>query len=137
VVKADIPTEELKHVLGQLVVRRVGKEIDLAMKKLRLRDDKAVERRRALSQSEVQAIIGDIEYQATYPEAGDSQEYIRSALAEAMQTELRRSHDVGVLCLSERFNSPVNRPRRLTGLRRPILIMGACSNVQILIEKSR
>jgi hypothetical protein len=107
VVKADIPTEELKHVLGQLVVRRAGKEIDLAMNKLRLRGDKAVERRRALSQSEVQAIIGDIEYQATYPEAGDSQEYIRSALAEAMQTELRRSHDVGVLCLSERFNSPL------------------------------
>src|SRR5580658_2558112 len=54
VVKADIPTEELKHVLGQLVVRRAGKEIDLAMNKLRLRGDKAVERRRALSQSEVQ-----------------------------------------------------------------------------------
>jgi hypothetical protein len=53
---------ELKQILGQLVIRRAGKEIDLAMEKLRLRGDKAIARRQALTQSEVQAIIGDIEY---------------------------------------------------------------------------
>jgi len=107
VVKADVPNEELKQILGQLVFRRPGKEIDLAMKKLRLRGDKTLARRLALTESEVQAIIGDIEYQATDPDAGDPQEYIGAALTQATQTELRRSYDVGVLCLSERFCSPL------------------------------
>jgi hypothetical protein len=31
----------------------------------------------------------------------------------------------------------VNRRRGLTSVRRPILTMGACSNLQILIEKCR
>ena len=30
-----------------------------------------------------------------------------------------------------------NRHRGLTGVRRPVLTMGACSNLQILIEKCR
>jgi hypothetical protein len=107
VVKADIPDDDLKQILGQLVIRRAGKEIDLAITKLRLRGEKVIARRQALTQSEVQAIVGDIEYQATGPEAGDPQGYIRWALSHAIQTELRRAYDVGVLCLSEKFNSPI------------------------------
>jgi hypothetical protein len=107
VVKADVANEGLKRILGQLVIRRAGKEIDLAMKKLRFRGDKALARRQALTESEVQAIVGDIEYQATNPDEGDPQEYIRAALTQAIQTELRRSYDLGVLCLSARYNSPL------------------------------
>src|SRR5437879_7422518 len=77
IVKADVSDEELKQILGQLVIQRAGKEIDLAMKKLRLRGEKATAKRQALTHSEVQAILGDIEYQATHPEVEEHAIYIR------------------------------------------------------------
>jgi hypothetical protein len=94
-------------LLGQLVVNRSAKEIDAAMKKVRLRGEKAIARRNALSQSEAGAIIGDIDYHATNPEVGDPATYIRDALSFAIQEELRKTHATGVLSLSARFDSPL------------------------------
>jgi hypothetical protein len=49
VVVPDVPNSRLKQILAQLVFRRLEKEVEVAMKKLRLRSKSAVERRRALT----------------------------------------------------------------------------------------
>jgi hypothetical protein len=107
IVKVDVLDTELKQVLAELVIRRAGREVDIAIKKLRLRGENVAVKRQALTESEVRAIIGDIEYQATNPEVSDSGTYIRFAVAQAIEVELRKAYDLGVLCLSERFDSPL------------------------------
>ena len=107
IVSPDLPREDLQLLLGELVVRRAREEIDIALKKLRWRGEKAQTRRDALSQSEVRAIVGNIEYGATHPEVADPEEYVRSELALAIQAELRKSYDMGVVCLSEKYDSPL------------------------------
>jgi Protein of unknown function (DUF2971) len=107
VVVPDLVNAELQALLAQLVVNRSAKEIDSAMKKVRLRGEKAIARRNALSQSEAGALIGDIDYHATNPEVGDPDAYIRDALSLAIQDELRKTHSTGVLSLSARFDSPL------------------------------
>ena len=44
VVEADLPLADLESLLAQLVVNRSAKEIDAAMKKVRLRGDNATAR---------------------------------------------------------------------------------------------
>jgi hypothetical protein len=104
VVVADIPNPRLKQILAQLVSRRLEKEIKVAMKKLRLRSKNPLERRRTLTESEVQEIVGEIEYQATGAEDEPPEAYIQRALASAIETELRQSYNTGVLCLSTRYD---------------------------------
>ena len=50
VVMDDLPRAGLESLLAQLVVNRSAKEIDAAMKKVRLRGDKAAARRNALTE---------------------------------------------------------------------------------------
>lgn len=103
----DIPDGELKQLLARMIIQRAEKELDVAMRRLRLKGERAAERRQALTQSEVEAILGNIEYQATDPEVEDAVAYIRFALTEAIEIELKRGYDTGVLCLSARYDSPL------------------------------
>jgi Protein of unknown function (DUF2971) len=105
VVVPDVSTVRLKQILAQLVFRRLEKEFDVAMKKLGLRIKNTLERRRALTESEVEQIVGEIEYQATGAEDEHPEAYIQRALASAIETELRQSYNMGVLCLSTRCDS--------------------------------
>lgn len=108
VVEADISIPELKEVLAQLASNRVSKEIDVAMRKLRLRGDKATERREKLMDSEVRRLIGEIDYNATEADRQEDQEaWIRNGLSVAIEEELRRAHETGVLCLCSKFDSPL------------------------------
>lgn len=107
IVEPDEPLEQLKQLLAELVVRRTQKEVDAATKQLRLRGSKALERRKALSQSAAMAILGEIEYQATNPEIDDAHFHLQAAFADAIQTEIRKAYDKGVLCLSANWNSPL------------------------------
>jgi hypothetical protein len=105
VVVPDVSNVRLKQILAQLVFRRLEKEVEVAMKKLRLRSKNAAERRRALTESEVDEIVGEIEYQATGAEEEAPEAHIQRALAFAIETELRQSYNMGVLCLSTRCDS--------------------------------
>jgi IS5 family transposase len=107
VVVADVPRTELEGLLAHMVVSRSAKEIDAAMKKVRLRGEKATARRKALTESEVRELLGDIDYNATNPEVEDPEAYILSALSLAIERELRKTHETGVLCLSSKFDSPL------------------------------
>jgi hypothetical protein len=107
VVVSDLPLPELESLLAQLVVNRSAKEIDAAMKKLRLRGEKATARRNAVTQSEARELLGEIDYNATNPEVEDREAYVRDALSLAIERELRKTHEIGVLCLSSKFDSPL------------------------------
>lgn len=107
VVEADLSPTELESLLAQLVVNRSAKEIDAAMKKVRLRGENATSRRDKLTETEVRKLIGEINYNATNPEVKDRKAYIKNAFRLAIERELRRSHETGVLCLSSKFDSPL------------------------------
>lgn len=107
VVEADLLKAELESLLAQLVVNRSAKEIDVAMKKVRLRGDNATARRNKLTESEAHNLLGEINYNATNPEVEDPEAYMRAALSHAIELELRKTHETGVLCLSSKFDSPL------------------------------
>ena len=107
VVVADLPKTELGRLLAQMVVNRSAMEIDAAMKKVRLRGDKATARRKALTESEARLVLGEIDYDATNPEVEDPEAFVCHALSLAIERELRRTHETGVLCLCSKFNSPL------------------------------
>jgi hypothetical protein len=107
VVETDLLKAELEPLLAQLVVKRSAKEIDAAMKKVRLRGDNATARRNKLTESEARILLGEINYNATNPEVEDAEAYIRGALSFAIERELRKTHETGVLCLSSKFDSPL------------------------------
>lgn len=107
VVEADLMNSELEILLAQLVMDRSAKEIDAAMKKVRLRGDVATTRRNKLTESEARELLGEINYNANNPEVNDRDAYIRYALSLAIERELRKTHETGVLCLSTKFDSPL------------------------------
>jgi hypothetical protein len=107
IVEPDEPNQQLKQLLAELVVRRTEKEVDVATKMLKLRSDKAAERRQALSGSAVTAVLNDIEYLADAPDVEDPEAQIRNTLVDAIQTEIRKTYDKGVLCLCANWNSPL------------------------------
>ena len=107
VVETDLLNAELESLLAQLVVNRSAKEIDAALKRLRLRGDNATSRRNKLTESEAREMLGEINYNATGPEVEDAAAYIRGNLRFAIERELRKTHETGVLCLSSKFDSPL------------------------------
>ncbi len=107
VVEADLAAVDLEALLAQLVLNRSAKEIDAAMKKLRLRGEKAMARREKLTDTEVRRLIGNINYHATNPDLNDPQTYICNALSREIERELRGAHETGVFCLSAKFDSPL------------------------------
>lgn len=107
VVVADSTDDELRTILAQMVVRRSQKEIDAAMRRLRLKGEKAEARRAALTQSDANRLLGDIDYYATFPDVEDAAGYTRVMLIDTIQTELKKVYERGVFCLSAKFDSPL------------------------------
>ena len=103
IVVPDLPTDELKLLLAHMVRERTAKELDGALRKLKLRGDNAIARRDKLSQTEANYLIGELAYNATAPDA----QSLDDALGDAVENELRKSHIRGVLCLSAKYNSPL------------------------------
>jgi hypothetical protein len=105
VVAADVPNDELERLLAMLVRNRSMKEIDAAFKRLRLKGETSTARRKTLSDAEARELIGEINYHATNPDVDDKDAHIRWALSRAIEEELRKTHQTGVLCLSAKFDS--------------------------------
>lgn len=106
-VKVDLPTPDLKDVLAQLIVRRVSKEVSDAMKKLRFKSESIATRQELLGNKVFDTLVSNIQYEANHPDVTDAEEHIRFALGNAIEFELRKAYDQGVLCLSSRFDSPL------------------------------
>lgn len=107
VVNGDLPVEALKQLLAQMIMRRSAKEIDAALRRLRLRGENATARRDVLTENAARELLGRIEYGATHPDVEDRDSYYRLALIAKIEQELRQGFQTGVLCLSTKFNSPL------------------------------
>ncbi len=107
VVKADIPEDALERLLAEMAGRRLGKEIDEAMKKVKLRGEKTTAHRNALTKSETRKLIENFKYNATNPAINDQSAYYRNELTLEIEREMRKGYDRGVLCLSSNFDSPL------------------------------
>jgi hypothetical protein len=106
-VNADLEIPDLKEVLAQLIVRRVSKEVSDAMKKLRFKSESIATRQEIMGNKVFETLVANIQYEATNPDVADAEEHIRFALGNAIEFELRKAYDQGVLCLSSKFNSPL------------------------------
>lgn len=106
-IKTDISTPDLKDVLAQLIVRRVSKEVSDAMKKLRFKSESIASRQELMGRKVFETLVQNIQYEANHPDVTDAEEHIRFALGNAIEFELRKAYDLGVLCLSSKFDSPL------------------------------
>lgn len=103
----DLPISELKDVLAQLIARRVSKEVSATMRRLRFKAETIATRQQSLAQQTFGALVQNIEYGADHPDVTNADAYIRSSLSDAIEFELRKAYDQGVLCLSAKFDSPL------------------------------
>src|SRR5712671_997147 len=97
VVIGDHETAELRELLGQMIFKRAGDTFDRASKQLRLKRAVAAERRQMLLPKVVHELLGEIEYGATNPDYEDQKVSLKFMLTKAIEDELRRSYDTGVL----------------------------------------
>lgn len=97
----------LQLLLKLMVLRRVEKETSASLKRLRLRGEKLDVHRAKLGNSEVNEVIRGIEYYITDPEIRDPAAYFKQALLNLIQDEVKKTHATGVLCLSEKVDSPL------------------------------
>lgn len=107
VVAGNQTSHRLQLLLQLMVLRRVEKETSASLKRLRLRGEKMDAHRAKLGTTEVNNIIRGIEYYITSPEIRDPAEYFKQTLLKLIQDEIRKTHATGVLCLSEKFDSPL------------------------------
>ena len=98
--------EGLQSILKLMVVRRVEKEASVSLKRLRLRGEKLDVHRAKLGLSEVNEVLRGIEYFVTDPDLDDPEAYFKQTLLKLIQDEVRKTQATGVLCLSEKFDSP-------------------------------
>lgn len=107
VVAGSQSTDELQLLLKLMVLRRVEKETAASLKRLRLRGEKLEIHRAKLGNSEVNEAIRGIEYYITDPDIRDPAAYFKQALLNLIQDEVKKTHATGVLCLSEKVDSPL------------------------------
>lgn len=103
----DLPIAELKDVLAQLILRRVSKEVSTTMEKLRFKTETIAARGESLAHQIFETLVQNIKYGADHPDVADVNQHITSQLIDAIEFELRKAYDQGVLCLSTRYDSPL------------------------------
>lgn len=103
----DLSIAELKDVLAQLILRRVSKEVSTALEKLRFKAETIAARGESMAHQIFETLVQNIKYSADHPDVADVTQYIRSQLTDAIEFELRKAYDQGVLCLSTRYDSPL------------------------------
>lgn len=106
-VETDLEADALKAILANLVSRRVEKEVVASLKKLRFRPETIVARQESEAQRVIQTLLQNIEYEADHPDISDANSQLKCALGNAIEFEIRRAYDQGVLCLSARCDSPL------------------------------
>lgn len=107
VVAGNQTIEGLQSLLKLMIVRRVEKEATVSFKRLRLRGEKLDVHRAKLGLTQVNEVIRGIEYSCTHPDIEDHEAYFKQTLLKLIQDEVRKTHATGVLCLSEKFDSPL------------------------------
>jgi hypothetical protein len=107
-VEPDLDVPDLEWVLEQLATKRMSAEMTAAAAKIRYRGPKTIAHIQDYTRKEVRQLLQEIAYHATYPEFDDDQASPipqQRLLAKAIEGELQRQYERGVLSLSARWDS--------------------------------
>jgi len=102
----DLPEHQLETMLATLVEQRVKREMDAAAKAILYKGPKTRDHILRQSRKQADQTISDIRYHATNPEllAEDPFSFL---LGQAIERELLRRYDGGIVSLAERNNCPL------------------------------
>lgn len=104
--KADLPTGQLETMLTRLIEQRVAGELDAAAKTIRYKGPKTRDHIVRQSQKQAQRSLEDIRYHAGNPDL-EVDEPLSFLLGQAIQSELLRRYDSGIVSLATRHNCPL------------------------------
>jgi hypothetical protein len=107
-VDADSDIDTLRHLLSELVKKRVEAESVAALNKAHLKSKKAAAHAKRLGEKAAHSELANIAYHATNPEYEVSEEEAeRRLLTSDIQRELLKQYDRGVCCFSAAVDNPL------------------------------
>jgi hypothetical protein len=107
-VDADSDIDTLRHLLSELVRKRVEAESVAALNKAHLKSKKAAAHAKRLGEQAAHSELANIAYHATNPEYEVSEEEAeRWLLASDIQRELLKQYDRGVCCFPAAVDNPL------------------------------
>ena len=107
-VDADSDIDTLRHLLSELVKKRVKAESVAALNKAHLKSKKAAAHAKRLGEQAAHSELANIAYHATNPEYEVSEEEAeRWLLTSDIQRELLKQYDRGVCCFSSVVDNPL------------------------------
>ena len=102
----DVGDVELETMLVKLIEQRVQSELNSAARTIRYKGPKTRDHILKLSRRQAEQIISDIRYNATDPDLG-LDDPVLFLLGHAVQRELLRRYEGGIVSLAERNNCPL------------------------------
>jgi len=102
----DLPDHQLETVLTRLVEQRVNGEMEAAAKAIRYKGPKTRDHIVRQSRKQAEQIISDLRYHATNPEV-IVDDPLSILLGQAIERELLRRYDGGIVALAKRYNCPL------------------------------
>lgn len=107
-VKPDLPVADLENVLRVLIERRTSSEMRAAANSIKYRGPKTVEHIDRHSRRQAEIVLSEISYHATNPDySKPTPEPQIDLLGHAIEREVLRVYEKGVLSLAERFDCPL------------------------------
>lgn len=103
---ADVDSDTLEQILGQLMTQRVEAELKAAAKTIRYRGPKTLDHIARQSQLAFTRRLEDIRYHATNPDL-EFDDPLRELLGFEVEIELLRRYDTGIVSLGERADCPL------------------------------
>jgi hypothetical protein len=108
IIDADSDIDTLRHLLSELVKRRVEAGSVAALSEAHLKGKKAAAHAKRLGEQAAHSELANIAYYATDPEYDVSEEEAeRGLLTSAIQRELLKQYDRGVCCFSAAVDNPL------------------------------
>jgi hypothetical protein len=105
---SDSNIDQLRTLLSKLIENRVSKEVESALKNLRLEGQKASDFVSKRAHSEAANKVSHAKFMATDPDYSNRPDDIEAAfLKEAVVKELRRDYERGICCFSTTYASPL------------------------------
>lgn len=101
----DLEMEELRDLVGKLVISRATKQLSLNVNALRLKTEQFDSWVQHLTETELYNFHARLNYDAG--EYKLSKDYFINQYVEFIQDDLKSTFKRGVLCLSSKFNSPL------------------------------
>lgn len=106
-VEADCDADRMERTVREMIRRRVNAEMSANAATINYRGPKTIAHIEKHSEAAAQRTIDELRYQATDPEYSDEADAYEFLLAHAIQEELLRQYNKGVLSLASRYDCPL------------------------------